>query len=89
MTREPSQRLIVKELIDQVNSALDLLDFDELLILRYYVLDDLKLSEISERLNKSASTTRRILKKSLKKLHLYLGKKFSDEDIISIIEDLG
>ena len=88
MSREPSQRLIAEELIDQVNSALDHLDFDELLILRYYVLDDLKLSEISERLNKSPSTTRRILQRSLKKLRRHLGKKFSDEEIVSIIDDL-
>ena len=88
MAREPSGRIIFEELIDCVNAALDHLDFFELMILRYYVMDGLKLTDISQRLNISPSRARSLLAQGLNKLREQIGSRFSDEDIGSILESL-
>ncbi|MDQ7822537.1 MAG: sigma factor-like helix-turn-helix DNA-binding protein [Candidatus Eremiobacteraeota bacterium] len=86
MSKEPSHILSLTELIDCVNSTLDRLDFIELVVLRYYLFEELRLSEISERLKIPVSQVKKILAKSFAILRSHIGEKYSREDIISLLE---
>ncbi len=85
MSSEPTKRIIFEELISCLNSALDHLEFFELMAVCFYVIDGLKLPEIAQRLNIPPNRARRLLIESFGKLREHIGKQFSDEDISSIL----
>lgn len=88
MSKEPSQKLIFKELMTQVNEALEQLDFHEMMVLKFYLFDNQSFVEISQRLNISPSKVKNLFRTGLAKIKKCIEVRYSAEDVISILSTL-
>lgn len=88
MSKEPSRRLIFKELMVLVNEALEQLDFHEMMVLKFYLFDRQSFVEISQRLNISPAKVKKLFKTGLEKIKKCIEAKYSAEDVNSILSTL-
>ncbi|MHC9542027.1 MAG: RNA polymerase sigma factor [Vulcanimicrobiota bacterium] len=85
MSKEPSQRLIFRELMTLVNEALEQLDFYEMMVLKFYLFDNQSFVDISRRLNISQAKVKKLFRTGLAKIKKCIETRYSAEDVSSII----